>query len=133
MYVITGATGNTGNVAARKLIAEGQRVRVIGRSAENLLPLEAAGAEPVFCDLTETNSLTRAFSGAQAVYAMIPPSMTSEDYRAYQDRISDSIATAIENAGVEYAVSLSSMGADKDDKTGPVVGQHYLEQRLNGI
>jgi uncharacterized protein YbjT (DUF2867 family) len=81
----------------------------------------------------ETNSLTRAFSGAQAVYAMVPPSMTSEDYRAHQDRISDSIATAIESAGVEYAVSLSSMGADKSDKTGPVVGQHYLEQRLNGI
>lgn len=57
--------------------------------------------------------------------------MTSQDYRAHQDRISDSIATAMEKAGVEYAVSLSSMGADKSEKTGPVVGQHYLEQRFN--
>jgi uncharacterized protein YbjT (DUF2867 family) len=133
MYVVTGATGNTGNLAARKLLAEGQKVRVIGRTAENLLPLEAAGAEPFVCDLTETSTLTRAFSGAQAIYAMVPPSLISEDYRSHQDRISDSIATAVENAGVEYAVSLSSMGADKSDKTGPVVGQYYLEQRLNEI
>lgn len=133
MYVITGATGNTGNVAARRLLAEGQKVRVIGRSAETLQPLADEGAEPFVCDLANTESLSRAFAGAQAVYAMVPPAMTSEDYRAHQDRITDSIATAMEKAGVEYAVSLSSMGADKSEKTGPVVGQHYLEQRFNQI
>lgn len=133
MYVITGATGNTGNVAARRLLAEGQKVRVIGRSAENLQPLVAEGAEPLVCDLTDTGSLTRAFAGARAVYAMVPPAMAGEDYRARQDRITDSIATAIERAGVEYAITLSSMGADKRGGTGPVVGQHYLEQRFNRI
>ncbi len=133
MYVITGATGNTGNVAARKLLIENQKVRVIGRNAEKLQPLVAEGAEPFVCDLTDVESLTRAFAGARAVYAMVPPNMTSDDYRAHQDRISDSIATAMEKAGVEYAVSLSSMGADKSEKTGPVVGQHYLEQRFNRI
>ena len=133
MYVITGPTGNTGNVAARRLLAAGQRVRVVGRSAENLQPLITEGAEPFVGDLTDTESLTEAFAEARAVYAMVPPSMTSQDYRAHQDRISDSIATALEKAGVEYAVSLSSMGADKSEKTGPVVGQHYLEQRLNQI
>jgi uncharacterized protein YbjT (DUF2867 family) len=30
-------------------------------------------------------------------------------------------------------VTLSSIGADKTEKTGPVVGLHYLEQQLNGI
>ena len=133
MYVITGAAGNTGNVVARRLLAEGQKVRVVGRSAENLQPLKASGAEPFVCDLMDTESLTTAFAGARAVYAMVPPAMTSQDYRAHQDRISDSIATAMEKAGVEYAVTLSSMGADKSEKTGPVVGQHYLEQRFNQI
>ncbi len=133
MYVITGATGNTGNVVARRLLAENQKVRVIGRNAESLQSLVAEGAEAFACDLTDTESLTKAFAGARAVYAMVPPAMTSEDYRAHQDRITDSIATAMEKAGVEYAVSLSSMGADKSEKTGPVVGQHYLEQRFNQI
>lgn len=133
MYVITGATGHTGNVVARRLLAENQKVRVIGRSADHLQPLADSGAEAFVCDLTDTETLTKAFAGAQAIYAMVPPSVTSQDYRAHQDRISDAIATAIEKAGVEYAVSLSSVGADKSERTGPVVGQHYLEQRLNRI
>jgi uncharacterized protein YbjT (DUF2867 family) len=29
MYVITGATGNTGSVAAERLLAEGEKVRVV--------------------------------------------------------------------------------------------------------
>jgi len=133
MYVITGATGNTGNVAARRLLAANQKVRVIGRSAENLQPLADEGAEPFVCDLTDSESLTKTFAGAQGVYVMVPPAMTSQDYRAHQDRIADSMATAMEQARVEYAVTLSSMGADKSERTGPVVGQHHLEQRFNQI
>jgi uncharacterized protein YbjT (DUF2867 family) len=30
MYVITGATGNTGSVVAEKLLARGEKVRVAG-------------------------------------------------------------------------------------------------------
>jgi uncharacterized protein YbjT (DUF2867 family) len=133
MYVITGATGNTGNVAARRLLAKSERVRVIGRSAQRLQPLAAEGAEAFACDLTDTEALIKAFTGARAVYAMVPPDMTVQDFRAYQDRITDSIATAIEKAGVKYAVSLSSVGADKIEGTGPVAGLHYLENRLNQI
>jgi uncharacterized protein YbjT (DUF2867 family) len=133
MYVITGATGNTGNVVARSLLAKGQKVRVIGRSADRLQPLAAEGAEAFVCDLTDAGALSKAFSDARAVYAMVPPNMTGPDYRTHQDRITDALATAIEEAGVQYAVSLSGLGADKTEKTGPVVGQHYLEHRFNHI
>jgi uncharacterized protein YbjT (DUF2867 family) len=131
MYVITGATGNTGHVVAKSLLAKSQKVRAIGRSADRLRSL--VGAEPFVCELTDAEGLTKAFTGAQAIYAMVPPSMTSQDYRASQDRITDAIAKAIEQAGVKYAVSLSSVGADKAEKTGPVVGLHYLEERFNRI
>ena len=36
MYVITGATGHTGTVAAEKLLATGAKVRVVGRDAKRL-------------------------------------------------------------------------------------------------
>ena len=36
MFVITGATGNTGRVIAEKLLAQGEKVRVIGRDAGRL-------------------------------------------------------------------------------------------------
>src|SRR5579859_160490 len=133
MYVITGATGNTGSVAARALLEKGQKVRAIGRSAERLKSLAALGAEPFVCELSDAAALARAFAGAQAVYAMLPPEVANPDYRCLQDRLSDATGEALERAGVKYAVSLSSIGADKTEKTGPVVGLHYLEQRLNRV
>lgn len=133
MYVITGASGNTGNVVARKLLAEKQQVRVIGRSAERLQTLADMGAEVFVCDLEDTERLTEAFAGARAVYAMIPPAMTSDDYLGHERRIADSLATTVERAKVEYAVVLSSLGADKSEGTGPVVGAHYMEGKFNRI
>jgi uncharacterized protein YbjT (DUF2867 family) len=43
------------------------------------------------------------------------------------------MAAAITKSGVRHAVALSSYGADKADKTGPVVGLHNLEKKLDGI
>ena len=39
MYVITGATGQTGNKVAEKLLAQGEGVRVVGRDGERSQPL----------------------------------------------------------------------------------------------
>ena len=133
MYVITGATGNTGKVVAERLLRRGQKVRAIGRSADRLQPLAKQGAEPFICDVADAAGMTKAFAGARAVYAMIPPDPVTPDFRAHQDRVSNAIATALEKAGVKYAVTLSSFGADKTEKTGPVLGLHFMEQTLNRI
>ena len=133
MYVITGATGNTGGIVAKTLLDQKQKVRAIGRNADRLKSLAAQGAELFVCEVTDAAALARAFTGAKAVYAMVPPSMTSQDYRADQDSATNAIAEAVEQAGVKYVVSLSSVGADKSEGTGPVVGLHYLEQTLNRI
>ena len=133
MYVVTGASGNTGHIVAESLLDAGKQVRVIGRTADRLQHLVAKGAEPCICDVTDRLALTKAFAGAEGVYVMIPPNPTSRDYRAAQDRVTDSIAAALEASEVDYAVVLSSFGADKKNKTGPVAGLHYLEQRLSEI
>ena len=133
MYIVTGATGNTGSVVAEKLLARGEKVRAVGRDAKRLEPLTRKGAEAFVADLTDAAALSKAFSGAKAVYAMIPPDMSSPDYRAYQERVSDALATAITKSGVSHAVVLSSFGADKADKTGPVAGLHSLEKKLDAI
>lgn len=133
MYVVTGATGNTGSIVVRALRKRGQTVRVIGRHKEKLKDFVRHGAEPFVCDLADQAALTKAFIGAHAVYAMIPPDTTAEDYRAHQDRIADSIAGAIEEAGVRHTVVLSSFGADKPSGTGPVVGLHRFEEKLGKI
>jgi uncharacterized protein YbjT (DUF2867 family) len=133
MYVITGATGNTGSVVAKRLLAQGEKVRAIGRSAERLQSLAKAGAEPFVADLSDTAALSKAFTGAQAVYVMIPPDLSSKDPLADRQGILESLAAALEKARVKNAVTLSSIGADKPDKTGPVLGLYRLEQKLNAI
>lgn len=133
MVAITGATGNTGSVAAEALLAAGEKVRVIGRSAEKLKRFTDKGAEAFTGDVLDTAAMTRAFSGAAAVYAMIPPDFTREDYRGYQRQVSDSLAAAIEAAGVKYVVSLSSVGAQLPEGAGPISGLHHFEQRLEKI
>lgn len=133
MYVITGATGHTGNVVVKALLAKGEKVRAIGRNADRLKALAARGAEPFIADLTDTGNLAKAFIGAKAVYVMIPPDLGTPAVFGHYKHVVDAMAIALRSALVTHVVTLSSIGADKADKTGPVVGLHYLEQQLNGI
>src|SRR5439155_24183149 len=107
MYVILGATGNTGSVVDRKLLDKGKRVRVIGRDDKKLAPFVNRGADAFAADVLDTDALSRAFAGAQSVYALIPPDLSSPDFRAHQDRVTESIAKALEKGGVTYDVTLS--------------------------
>jgi uncharacterized protein YbjT (DUF2867 family) len=133
MYVITGATGNTGSIITEILLEAGKQVRVVGRSNEGLQFLVDMGAEACAGSLEDEDFLTGAFEGAAAVYAMIPPNLQVGNLRAYQNQVGVVIANAIKRAGVKYVVHLSSQGAELHDGTGPIAGLHDQEQRLNRI
>jgi uncharacterized protein YbjT (DUF2867 family) len=133
MYVVIGATGHTGGVVAEKLLAKREKVRVVGRDERKLERFRQIGAEAFVGDVTDASAMARAFAGAEAAYVMVPPNMSSPNVRAYQERVNDALAAALEKNGVKYAVALSSIGADKSDKTGPVLGLHTLEQKLEAI
>jgi uncharacterized protein YbjT (DUF2867 family) len=111
----------------------GHKVRVLGRNIERLRALAADGAEPFVADVTDGKRLIEAFRGAQAVYAMLPPNIKSNDVRRFQEQVSSAMASAIANARVPSVVLLSSIGADKPSQTGPVVGLNSFEQKLNRI
>jgi uncharacterized protein YbjT (DUF2867 family) len=133
MYVVTGASGNTGSVVANTLLDNHKQVKVIGRTAEHLQPFTKRGAEAVIADLTDTGELVRAFSEAEAVYAMIPPNPAAPNTFAYEDRIMSSLVSALTEARVRNVVALSSVGADKSGGTGLVVALHRLEQALDRV
>jgi uncharacterized protein YbjT (DUF2867 family) len=133
MYVVLGASGHTGDVVAKTLLARGQKVRVVGRNAEHFRSLSAQGAELSVADATDAAALTKAFESAHSAYVLIPPNPASNDVLAFQDRVGDAIAEAIGKADIQYVVALSSIGADKASATGPVVGLHNLEEKLNSV
>ena len=133
MYVVVGATGHTGNIVAEKLLAKREKVRAVGRDERRLERLKQKGAEAFVGDVTDASAMSRAFAGAEAAYIMVPPNLSSPNVRAYQERVSNALAAALENNGVRHAVVLSSTGADKSDGTGPVLGLHDLERKLEAI
>ncbi len=134
MYLITGATGNTGSVVAKGLLKQGKKVRVVARSQEKLKELASLGAETLIGDITSQSTANKAFTGVEAAYVMIPPATTDPDFRGYQQRLTDVYGSALEaNSSVKHVVVLSSLGADKDAKTGPILGLHFLEERLKEI
>src|SRR5579863_9818547 len=133
MYVVLGASGHTGHIVANNLLTRGQNVRVVGRNSAHLQPLTSKGAETFIADVTDASALTKAFQQAEAAYVMIPPNLASTDPLGHSNRVSDAIAAAVQSAGTKNIVALSSIGAELASGTGPVVGLHNLEQKLNQI
>ena len=133
MHVVMGASGHTGHIVANNLLTRGEKVRVIGRNSAHLQPLTSKGAEPFIADVTDASALAKAFHEADSAYVMIPPNLTSKDPLAYSNRVSDAVAAAIQKSGTKNVVALSSIGAELSSGTGPVVGLHNLEQKLNQI
>jgi uncharacterized protein YbjT (DUF2867 family) len=129
MYVILGASGHTGSIIADSLLLTGEKVRVMGRDVGRLERFVRKGAEAVTATVSDATALTKAFSGADAAYLMLPPISSRED----QERQSDAIAKAVKESGLGYAVHLSSYGAHVPEGTGPVAGLHSSEQKLNAI
>jgi uncharacterized protein YbjT (DUF2867 family) len=129
LYVILGATGNTGSIVADVLLSKGKKVRVVGRDSGRLKPFVDKGAEAFTAEMSNVASLTKAFSGARAAYLLLPPAKAPED----QERDSDGIAKAAKESGLRYAVHLSSYGAQLAKGAGPVSGLHSSEQNLNAI
>lgn len=107
-YVVTGETGHTGNVVATTLLKKGEKVRVIGRSAERLKSLVAEGAAPSAADLSDPTAVTKVLVGAKGAYVMMPPNFASPDFRGFQNRVAEAIAAAVKAAGVTHVVTLSS-------------------------
>lgn len=133
MFVLMGANGNITSRAAQTLLNQNRPVRVIGRKAESLVALKAAGADLAIGDAANADFLAQAFRGAEAVYTMIPPNYASNAFRAWQNQIGGAIAEAVQRSGVGRVVNLSSIGAHLPDGTGPIAGLHDMEQRLNAV
>jgi uncharacterized protein YbjT (DUF2867 family) len=133
MIVITGATGQTGSKLADLLIAQGERVRVIGRSADTLQRFAEKGAQIRAGDQADAGFLTNALREADAAYLLIPPKMDSPDIRKHYNQMGEVILGSIRDSGIKKVIFLSSLGADRSEGTGPVLGLHDVENKLRTL
>jgi uncharacterized protein YbjT (DUF2867 family) len=133
MIAVMGASGNTGGRISQQLLQEGESIRALGRSAAKLAGLESKGAEVLTGDAADAAFLASAFSGADAVYTLLPPDPQSQDLRRKWDQQGEAIVTAIRASGVRFVVFLGSVGADLPEGTGPIAGLHGQEERLRRL
>ncbi len=130
MFVVTGATGNTGSIAAQALLDAGQRVRIVVRNAAKAKHLLAQGAELVEADLTDEAALLQAFRGAEGVYLLSPPDVTLADFFTARKQLVQSLARVVKAAAVKHVVFLSSAGAQHSSGTGMILSTYAGEQAL---
>ena len=130
MYVVTGASGQTGAAAAQALLDAGESVTVILRDPAKGTRWEARGATVVVADLTDAGAITAALRGAAGAYLINPPAYRAEDPFAECERVTTALAAAVRESALPHAVILSSLGAERSEGTGMIQTNHILEERL---
>jgi uncharacterized protein YbjT (DUF2867 family) len=71
--ILTGSFGHLGKPLTKELVQNGHAVTVISRSPERQKEIEALGATATIGLLEDVSFLMTAFTGADAVYTMVPP------------------------------------------------------------
>lgn len=127
MFVVLGASGNTGKVVAETLLSQEKNVRVVVHDASKGQAWKEAGADVSIADIDDGVALERAFSGAEGAYVLLPPNFSSTQVRVDNNRRASTVAAAIEAARVPHVVMLSSIGAQQPQGTGTVLGLRDAE------
>lgn len=130
MFVVSGATGHTGSVVAQTLLDKGQPVRVIVRSAEKGAVWKAKGADVAVAEILDVDAMAKALDGAVGAYFLLPPDLTNETFLEDSVKRADAIVAAAKAAKVPHAVILSSVGAQHEDRVGPISTVAYLEKQF---
>ncbi|GAB3864610.1 NmrA family NAD(P)-binding protein [Hymenobacter segetis] len=131
--IITGSLGNISKPLATALVQQGHAVTVISSKPDKQAEIEALGAAAAFGKVEDVDFLTATFTGADALYLMVPPHFAVADSRAYHQQIGRNYAQAIQRAGVRRVVQLSSWGAHLAEGTGGILGTHDVEVVLREV
>ncbi len=131
--IVTGSLGHIGKPLAEELVQKGHMVTVISSKPEKQKDIAALGAVAAIGSLEDADFLASAFTGADAVYAMVPPNYTVPDIRTYYQKLGSNYAGAVQRSGVKRLVHLSSYGAHLDKGTGFTLGAHDAEGILDEL
>jgi NAD(P)H dehydrogenase (quinone) len=124
LFLITGATGNTGAPSVKILLEAGHRVRAfVHRADQRSQALATIGAEIVEGDLLDFHAVSSAMSGVSAAYFCYPiaPGGLLPATAIF--------AQAASEAGVGAVVNMSQISARRDAKS-LAAQQHWLAERL---
>jgi uncharacterized protein YbjT (DUF2867 family) len=134
--VVTGSLGNISRPLTVELLQKGHTVTVISSNAQKQQDIEALGATAAIGSLEDVDFLAATFTGADAVYVMVPPNNYFDqnlDLLAYYRRLGENYAAAIKRSRVKHVVNLSTIGANLEKGSGILIGAHHLQNILNEL
>ena len=134
--ILSGSLGHIGKPLTQELVEKGHMVTVISSKADKQAEIEALGATAAIGSIEDRDFLTQTFTGADAVYTMVPPANYFDqnlDLLSYYHRIGNNYAEAIRASGVKQVVNLSTIGAHLEQGSGILVGAHDVEGILNAL
>ncbi len=132
-YVLTGSLGNISKPLAEKLVSAGHDVTIISSNAGKTGQIDELGAKAAIGSVEDVDFLSNTFTGADAVYTMVPPHFGATNWKKYIAGIGENYASAISNSEVKNVVNLSSIGAHMPEGCGPVSGLHFVEKALDEL
>ncbi len=133
MYVVAGVTGQTGGAVAQELLVRGQAVRALVRSKARAARWAERGVELREVSLDDVHGLRAAFEGARGAYLLVPPANEFDAPNAAACRVVDAYREALEQSPLRHVAMLSSVGAQHEAGTGPILPCHYAERVLVGL
>ncbi len=134
--VLTGSLGHISKPLTQELVQKGHTITVISSNAERQKDIEALGATAAIGSLEDVDFLSAAFTGADAVYCMVPPNNYFDhnlDLLAYYRRLGNNYSQAIQRSGVKRVVNLSTIGAHLKKGSGILIGAHDVQNILNEL
>ena len=109
---ITGSLGNIGKPLTQILVGRGHSVTVISSNPAKAVTIEVLGARAAIGSIADIDFLTRTFTGADAVYAMIPMRFSEPDFGSYLRRMAENYVEALKRAGTRRVVVMSGWAAN---------------------
>ena len=114
MYAITGITGKVGAVVARQLLAAGLPVRAVLRDVAKGPVWAAQGCELALAAMDDEAALTQAFTGAQAVFVLLPPTFDPAPGFTETQRFVSALRGALQATRPQRVVCISTVGAQAE-------------------
>jgi uncharacterized protein YbjT (DUF2867 family) len=134
LIAVTGATGQQGGAVARKLLADGWKVRALTRDVNKpaAQELKALGAELVAGDMDNRAELDAAFKGAYGVFSVQNFWLPNVGFEG-EIKQGKAVADAAKAAGVQHLVYSSVGAAHRGMGQKHFESKYLIEQHIQSL
>ena len=130
--LVMGATGAQGGAVVRNLLPKGHRIRTLTRNPDSPKAKQLAdqGVEVLKGDFNDSDSMVKAATGMDTVFAMSTPYEAGVEAEAKQGI---DLADAVKQAGVGHLVFTSVASADRNTGIPPFDSKYKVEQHIASL